>query len=194
MGRAFFRFVFMTLVEKTGSITEIPDDYISLFYGLFSGCTGLTAAPELPATKLARKCYMEMFSGCTNLVSAPELPATTLANYCYNGMFSGCTSLTSAPVLPVTTLANYCYREMFKDYIKADMFSLCAEILVVALYAITVICSAIMLLIGLVRLIIKKPSRNSFYKWNILTSATNILPGINWITLHICFPSLPVKI
>ena len=62
-----------------------------------------------------------------------------------------------------------------QDYIKADMFSLCAEILVVALYAITVICSAIMLLIGLVRRIIKKPGKNSFHKWNILTAAVNIL-------------------
>ena len=105
----------MTLVEKTGSITEMPYDYLGLFYGLFSGCTGLTAAPELPATKLASKCYMEIFSGCSNLVSAPELPATTLANYCYYGMFSGCTSLTSAPELPATILANNCYREMFKD-------------------------------------------------------------------------------
>lgn len=62
-----------------------------------------------------------------------------------------------------------------QDYIKADMFSLCAEILVVALYAITVIWSAIALLIGLVRRIIKKPSKNAFHKWNVLTSAVNVL-------------------
>ena len=34
-----------------------------------------------------------MFSGCTSLTSAPELPATTLARYCYGNMFSGCTKL-----------------------------------------------------------------------------------------------------
>ena len=34
---------------------------------MFSGCTSLTEAPELPATKLAEMCYLEMFKGCTNL-------------------------------------------------------------------------------------------------------------------------------
>ena len=34
-----------------------------------------------------------IFSGCTGLTAAPELPATSLATYCYNGMFSGCTGL-----------------------------------------------------------------------------------------------------
>ena len=34
-----------------------------------------------------------MFSYCTSLTTAPELPATTLASDCYSYMFSGCTSL-----------------------------------------------------------------------------------------------------
>ena len=36
-----------------------------------------------------------MFSGCSSLVQAPELPAITLADYCYNEMFynSGVTSV-----------------------------------------------------------------------------------------------------
>ena len=34
-----------------------------------------------------------MFSGCTSLTTAPELPATTLADYCYYGMFQRCTNL-----------------------------------------------------------------------------------------------------
>ncbi|MCQ2050841.1 MAG: leucine-rich repeat protein [Bacteroidaceae bacterium] len=55
----------MTLVEKSGSITEIPNDYC--FYGLFSGCTGLTASPELPATTLANYCYYGMFKDCSSL-------------------------------------------------------------------------------------------------------------------------------
>ena len=38
-------------------------------------------------------CYRSMFSSCTALTKAPELPATTLAPYCYRDMFSGCTSL-----------------------------------------------------------------------------------------------------
>ena len=61
--------------------------------GIFYDCTGLTAAPELPATSLAAYCYSYMFSGCTGLTAAPELPATSLAAYCYSYMFSGCTGL-----------------------------------------------------------------------------------------------------
>jgi hypothetical protein len=60
---------------------------------MFSGCTGLTTAPELPAITLALRCYYGMFSGCTGLTTAPELPATTLAESCYEGMFSGCTGI-----------------------------------------------------------------------------------------------------
>ena len=85
------------------------------YRGMFSNCTSLTRAPELPATTLASECYNFMFSGCTNLIRAPELPATTLASYCYQGMFSGCTSLTQAPELSATTLASECYYMMFKD-------------------------------------------------------------------------------
>jgi hypothetical protein len=34
---------------------------------MFSGCTALTQAPELPAKTLKGNCYQNMFSGCTNL-------------------------------------------------------------------------------------------------------------------------------
>jgi len=67
----------------------------------------------LPATTLAYYCYMDMFSGCTSLTAAPELPATTLANGCYFTMFKDCTSLTTAPDLPATTLNIQCYSGMF---------------------------------------------------------------------------------
>ena len=80
---------------------------------MFSGCTGLTQAPALPATTLANFCYEYMFSGCTSLTQAPALPATTLAGYCYAYMFRGCTGLTQAPALPATTMISYCYSNMF---------------------------------------------------------------------------------
>ena len=83
--------------------------YSSMFYG----CTGLTTAPELPATALAENCYSSMFYGCTGLTTAPELPATALAKNCYSSMFYGCTGLTTAPELPATALAVNCYFEMF---------------------------------------------------------------------------------
>ena len=83
------------------------------FCNLFEGCSVLTSAPELPATKLAENCYYYMFYNCTSLKSAPTLSATTLAVGCYSGMFYGCENLTSAPKLPATTLADYCYTGMF---------------------------------------------------------------------------------
>ena len=83
------------------------------YRGMFSGCTGLTQAPALPATTLAPYCYQYMFQGCTSLTQAPTLPATKLVDYCYSYMFDGCTSLTHAPSLPATTLGYSCYQAMF---------------------------------------------------------------------------------
>ena len=98
------------------SAPELPATTLAnyCYHSMFNGCTGLTSAPELPATTLATSCYSHMFESCTGLTSAPELPATTLASNCYHTMFSGCTGLTSAPELPATTLAPSCYRSMFE--------------------------------------------------------------------------------
>ena len=85
------------------------------YYGIFSNCTSLTTAPELPATTLASDCYQNMFASCFSLTTAPELPATTLASSCYSFMFAGCRSLTTAPELPATTLAIACYQGMFSN-------------------------------------------------------------------------------
>ena len=85
----------------------------SCYSNMFSNCTSLTTAPELPATTLAPYCYNNMFQNCTSLTTAPELPATTLAPYCYSYMFYSCRSLTSAPELPAITLVEWCYYQMF---------------------------------------------------------------------------------
>ena len=82
---------------------------------MFYNCAGLTTAPELPETTLARYCYAAMFGGCTSLTKAPELPATNLADHCYSYMFRGCENLTELPALPATTLADSCYYYMFYD-------------------------------------------------------------------------------
>lgn len=84
------------------------------FRSLFFGCTELTSAKNLilPATTLANSCYYGMFSGCTSLTAAPELPATTLASNCYRGMFDGCSNLTKEAIVPssVTPVnSSYCY-------------------------------------------------------------------------------------
>ena len=109
---------FCYLFSACTSLTQAPELPATIlvdlcYYGMFSGCTGLTQAPELPATTLADGCYFEMFSGCTGLTQAPELPVETLADSCYSLMFSGCTSLTQAPELPATILTDSCYSNMF---------------------------------------------------------------------------------
>ena len=82
---------------------------------MFSHCSSLIQAPELPATTLSANCYNNMFSGCSSLIQAPELPATTLADHCYEYMFYKCSSLIQAPELPATTLAANCYAFMFYE-------------------------------------------------------------------------------
>lgn len=86
-----------------------------VFYGLFSGCTGVVNAGNmvLPATRLSERCYSSMFYNCTSLVTAPELPAMRLENSCYMSMFAYCTSLTTSPVLSAYTLSELCYCTMF---------------------------------------------------------------------------------
>ena len=66
----------------------------------------------LPATTLSNGCYMAMFSGCTGLTRAPELPATILSEDCYHRMFEY-SGLTQAPVLPAATMIGQCYGGMF---------------------------------------------------------------------------------
>ena len=66
----------------------------------------------LPVTILTEACYRAMFSWCTYLTVAPQLPATTLAKYCYWYMFEQC-AITEAPELLAETLVNSCYGSMF---------------------------------------------------------------------------------
>ena len=120
--KVLYEYAFFSLFDSNSHIKNHPTKELVLpattltnyCYGfMFSGCTGLTEAPELPAMTMATNCYYGMFKGCTSLTTAPELPATTLAEYCYRQMFSNCSSLTTAPELPVTTLAPHCYQLMF---------------------------------------------------------------------------------
>ena len=90
------------------------------YNNMFSGCTSLVQAPELPATTLAVRCYHSMFDTCTSLTQAPKLPATTLAERCYYAMFYDCKSLTKAPELPATTLVDSCYTYMFSGCTKIN--------------------------------------------------------------------------
>ena len=92
-----------SLLNRVGGDTTLDSN---CYYAMFSGCTGLTTAPSLPATTLAMSCYNSMFSGCTGLTTAPSLPATTLASGCYNSMFSGCTGIVSHDVATLNNSQN----------------------------------------------------------------------------------------
>lgn len=62
------------------------------YRAMFSWCTMLTKAPQLPATTLAKGVYWYMFEKCA-ITEAPELLAEHLVAECYGDMFTGCTSL-----------------------------------------------------------------------------------------------------
>lgn len=101
----------MSLLDRNCARNSVPS---FAFFNLFFDCTGLTSAPDLPATELAEYCYTSMFAGSTALTEAPTLPATAMAESCYAGMFSVCKSLTKAPKLPAMKLAKSCYAWMFE--------------------------------------------------------------------------------
>ena len=71
---AYHKFVINGLVAASGDITSLRRF-------------------DLEQTKLAANCYASMFYRCTGLTSAPELPATALADHCYYYMFCGCAKL-----------------------------------------------------------------------------------------------------
>ncbi|MBR5210569.1 MAG: leucine-rich repeat protein, partial [Paludibacteraceae bacterium] len=100
----------MSLLDEKGELTEIPCDHC--FSNLFNHCS-LVDAPELPATKLTKGCYVGMFTSCYNLKKAPVLPAIEVKDHSYSSMFSGCISLTETPELPATVLGERCYYGMF---------------------------------------------------------------------------------
>ena len=114
-----YDYAFYELFVSCGTIINVSPNFIpattlakGCYMYMFWDCASLTTAPELPATTLAEYCYGDMFMDCVSLNIAPELPATTLAEYCYSGMFES-TSLNIAPELPATTLAASCYSYMF---------------------------------------------------------------------------------
>jgi hypothetical protein len=59
---------------------------------MFSGCTSLTSAPELPATKLTMRCYYYMFHGCSNLNEIRMYATDISASNCLKNWVSGVAS------------------------------------------------------------------------------------------------------
>ena len=83
-------------------------------WGTFSGCTGLTTAPEIPNSVTGMD---ETFSGCTGLTTAPKIPNSVMD---MEATFSGCTNLTGE----ITINANLnsseegTYEDCFSDTTK----------------------------------------------------------------------------
>ena len=98
-------------------IYNIVETNNARFCSLFNGCSVLTSAPELPATKLVDNCYNRMFEGCTSLTSAPKLSAIELADACYFRMFYGCENLLSvtmlAPSDQISKATDCCYNWLY---------------------------------------------------------------------------------
>lgn len=83
------------------------------FHSMFSGCTLLENAPDLPFDSIAEdraiECYNAMFFGCTSLRKAPELPSRRVYEGCYRAMFAGCSSLNYIKCLAVADdMTSYC--------------------------------------------------------------------------------------
>ena len=49
-----------------------------------------------------------MFSGCTSLTTAPELPATTLVDFCYMQMLENCSKLNYVKAMFTDMSATLC--------------------------------------------------------------------------------------
>jgi hypothetical protein len=95
-----------TLIYATNLVlpaTNLSSTYYC-YQRMFKGCTAMVTSPKtLPAMNLGVDSYSQMFSGCTSLTAAPELPATTLTSGCYDYMFNSCSSLNYIKALFTTT-------------------------------------------------------------------------------------------
>ena len=101
----------------------------SCYTAMFKGCTGLTVAPDLPATELPeydtffdKGCYESMFEGCTGLTAAPALPAKVLTKGCYSNMFNGCTNLKAVTCDATDISAEYATKNWLNGVSTTGIF------------------------------------------------------------------------
>ena len=103
------------------TLVENPDNSLAgTFRGLFRDCTRLVDAGDLllPSEELKSSSYSQMFYGCSSLTRAPYLGATKYTSDPYNGMFENCSSLHTLEqdILPAPeTLPSSCYGRMFAN-------------------------------------------------------------------------------
>lgn len=94
--------------------TTIQGNTYGFYEEMFSECTSLQSAPDLPATSVGDRAYRSMFQGCSSLTTPPSISATTLGVESFEYMFMNCINLTAAPQLNATTVPTQAYTYMFK--------------------------------------------------------------------------------
>ena len=118
-------------VACTGDIRTLQDwrNYSTVdtqnarFCSLFYGCSVLTSAPELPATKLAGTCYEYMFYGCTKLSTVTMLASSDQISgktYCCNNWLSKAGTSAASRTLKVKDAAAYNALANNPDYLPAN--------------------------------------------------------------------------
>lgn len=95
-----FRGLFDSSRVKDASLLQLTPKTLNsyCYQSLFSWCSSLTAAPELPATTLEQSCYQQMFLGCSSLTTTPNIPDVIMASNSMAQMFTNCSSLVKVVV------------------------------------------------------------------------------------------------
>lgn len=94
----YHKFVMGGQLEGSGDLTSLFNETggditmaASACSNLFSGCTSLLIAPELPSTELSNACYYSLFRGCSNLKEIKYHAPNIYSNAC-GGWVYGCSS------------------------------------------------------------------------------------------------------
>lgn len=113
------------LFNGNTSIVNTPRfEYIStsigIYMGMFSNCTNLKKAHNLPAPTLYNYSYNNMFYNDTSLIRAPEISARHGAQYALMSMFEGCSALVQAPAINLQSGSTGCLRNMFNGCLNLE--------------------------------------------------------------------------
>ena len=96
----------------------------SCFFGLFRDNIATTDVSGLKFGNktLITGCYREMFTNCSKITTAPELPATTLVESCYKNIFYRCENLNSITVYANDISATNCTTDWLYGVASSGTF------------------------------------------------------------------------
>jgi hypothetical protein len=80
--------------------------------------TGITKAPELPATEIPNNSYQYMFTMCGELPEAPAITVENVGEYGMALMFYQCSKLTKANAISVKTAGEGAFQGMFNSCVE----------------------------------------------------------------------------